>query len=126
MIIAPWHSAVSVKNLDKTIAFYTENLGFHLDNTWDSPSGSRIAFLSAPGFLFEMIQRPDGQAISEKEQDLVHFAFQVENLDAAVASLTEKGITFLGPAKSALNDTARIIFFLGPDGEKIELMEKIG
>jgi len=126
MIKAPWHTAVSVKDLDNTIRFYTENLGFTLQNTWDSPSGSRIAFLAAPGFLFEMIERPDGQALSAAEQDLVHFAFEVEDLDAVVASLTEKGIPFLGPAKNALNDTARIIFFLGPDGEKIELMEKIG
>jgi lactoylglutathione lyase len=57
------------------------------------------------------------------QEDLVHLAFQVESLDQAVASLTEKGIPITdGPTQTSSG--SRFIFIDAPDGYEIELIER--
>lgn len=57
------------------------------------------------------------------QEDLVHLAFQVENLDETIASLKEQGITITdGPTKTSSG--SRFIFIDAPDGYEIELIER--
>ncbi len=123
MIIGHWHTGLAVKDIDTSIAFYEGVLGFTLTDKRIAPSGNSLAFLEKCGYTFELIQRKSGINITAEEGDKVHFAFEVDDLDATVKDLREKNVVFLKEPSIGMDGTAKIVFFAGPDGEQIELME---
>jgi lactoylglutathione lyase len=56
------------------------------------------------------------------QEDLVHLAFEVEDLDDTIAQLTAKGVKITdGPTRSSSG--SRFLFIDAPDGYEIELIE---
>jgi catechol 2,3-dioxygenase-like lactoylglutathione lyase family enzyme len=54
-----------------------------------------------------------------------HLALEVDDLDAWLARLRERGVRLLDEAPIEVPTLgARILFCLGPDGERIELFEQ--
>jgi lactoylglutathione lyase len=57
------------------------------------------------------------------QPDLVHLAFQVDNLDTTIAILQQKGIPITdGPTKTSSG--SRFVFIDAPDGYEVELIER--
>ena len=113
-----------VSNLDETIHFYTSVLGLEVLERKTSPRGSQLAFLKVPNSdaLIELTSFPPSGPVKVQE-DLVHLAFQVENLDQTIASLNAKGIKVTdGPTQTSSG--SRFIFIDAPDGYEIELIER--
>ncbi|MDO8358048.1 MAG: VOC family protein [Nitrospirota bacterium] len=118
------HTRMRVSDLDQTIQFYTTVLGLDLIERKTSPRGSHLAFLKAPNSdeLIELTSFPPSGPVKVQE-DLVHLAFQVENMDDTIASLTASGITITdGPTQTSSG--SRFIFIDAPDGYEIELIER--
>lgn len=118
------HTRMRVSDLDQTIRFYTNVLGLDVLERKTSPRGSQLAFLKVPNSdeLIELTSFPPSGPVKVQE-DLVHLAFQVENLDATMASLTAKGIKVTdGPTRTSSG--SRFIFIDAPDGYEIELIER--
>jgi len=118
------HTRMRVSDLDQTIRFYTNVLGLEVVERKTSPRGSQLAFLKVPNSdeLIELTSFPPSGPVKVQE-DLVHLAFQVENLDDTMASLTAKGVTITdGPTKTSSG--SRFLFIDAPDGYEIELIER--
>jgi lactoylglutathione lyase len=118
------HTRMRVSDIDKTIRFYTEVLGLEVVERKTSPRGSHLAFLKVPNSeeLIELASFPPSGPVKVQE-DLVHLAFQVENLDKAIAELKAKGVAITdGPTNSSSG--SRFIFIDAPDGYEIELIER--
>ena len=118
------HTRMRVSDLDQTIRFYTNVLGLEVVERKTSPRGSQLAFLKVPNSdeLIELTSFPPSGPVKVQE-DLVHLAFQVENLDDTIASLTAKGVKITdGPTQSSSG--SRFIFIDAPDGYEIELIER--
>ena len=118
------HTRMRVSNLDETIHFYTSVLGLEVLERKTSPRGSQLAFLKVPNSdeLIELTSFPPSGPVKVQE-DLVHLAFQVENLDQTIASLNAKGIKVTdGPTQTSSG--SRFIFIDAPDGYEIELIER--
>ncbi|HLZ33328.1 MAG TPA: VOC family protein [Nitrospira sp.] len=118
------HTRMRVTDMDQTIRFYTEVLGLEVLERKTSPRGSHLAFLrvSNSDELIELCSFPPSGPVRVQE-DLVHLAFQVENLDDTVAALNRKGVTITdGPTKTASG--SRFIFIDAPDGYEVELIER--
>lgn len=118
------HTRMRVSDMDQTIAFYTNVLGLEVLERKVSPRGSHLAFLRVPNSdeLIELCSFPPSGPVKVQE-DLVHLAFQVENLDAAMAALQQQGIRITdGPTTSSSG--SRFIFIDAPDGYEIELIER--
>jgi lactoylglutathione lyase len=118
------HTRMRVSDMDRTIAFYTDVLGLEVLERKTSPRGSHLAFLRVPNSeeLIELCSFPASGPVHVQE-DLVHLAFQVENLDDAIASLHKKGIRVTdGP--TATSSGSRFIFIDAPDGYEVELIER--
>ena len=79
------------------------------------------------GFWLELIQPGDGTPVDAKGGVLPHLAIEVEDLPSCVEELKAMGInTFKTEKINVLNDLfggLQNIFFTGPDGELIELIE---
>ena len=118
------HTRMRVSDMDETIRFYTDVLGLDVLERKVSPRGSHLAFLKAPNSeeLIELCSFPASGPVKVQE-DLVHLAFEVEHLDAAIAALNAKGVKITdGPTRTSSG--SRFIFIDAPDGYEIELIER--
>jgi lactoylglutathione lyase len=118
------HTRMRVSDIDQTIKFYTGVLGLEVMERKTSPRGSHLAFLKVPNSeeLIELASYPPSGPVTVQE-DLVHLAFQVENLDDTMRDLSDKGIKVTdGPTQSSSG--SRFIFIDAPDGYEIELIER--
>jgi lactoylglutathione lyase len=116
------HTRMRVSNIDQTIQFYTDVLGLEVMERKTSPRGSHLAFLKVPNSeeLIELASYPPSGPVKVQE-DLVHLAFQVENLDETMRELTVKGVKITdGPTQTSSG--SRFIFIDAPDGYEIELI----
>jgi len=118
------HTRMRVSDIDQTIKFYTGVLGLEVMERKTSSRGSHLAFLKVPNSeeLIELASYPPSGPVTVQE-DLVHLAFQVENLDDTMRDLSDKGIKVTdGPTQSSSG--SRFIFNDAPDGNEIELIER--
>jgi len=118
------HTRMRVSDIDQTIAFYTKVLGLEVLERKVSPRGSHLAFLRVPNSeeLIELCSFPASGPVNVQE-DLVHLAFQVENLDATITALQQLGIRITdGPTTTSSG--SRFIFIDAPDGYEVELIER--
>jgi lactoylglutathione lyase len=118
------HTRMRVSDLDQTIQFYTNVLGLEVIERKTSPRGSQLAFLKVPNSdeLIELTSFPPSGPVKVQE-DLVHLAFQVDNLDDTIASLNAQGVKVTdGPTQSSSG--SRFIFIDAPDGYEVELIER--
>ena len=118
------HTRMRVSDMDETISFYTKVLGIEVLERKVSPRGSHLAFLKVPNSeeLIELCSFPPSGPVTVQE-DLVHLAFQVENLADTIAALNSKGIPITdGPTRTSSG--SRFIFINAPDGYEVELIER--
>lgn len=120
------HTRMRVDDLERTIAFYRDVLGLEVVERHESPRGSRLAFLKAPGSeeLIEVCSYPASGPVRMQE-DLVHLAFEVDDLDAAIADLTRKGVPITDGPTTTSSGT-RFAFIDAPEKYEVELIERAG
>jgi catechol 2,3-dioxygenase-like lactoylglutathione lyase family enzyme len=120
-VIGLHHAGVHVASLERSIAFYEAVFGLHLAERL-SLGTERLAFLQAGSSRIELIA--DGG--TSRETGVVdHLAFQVNDLDHWTRRLRERGVRLLDDVPVEVPALgARILFCVGPDGERIELFEQ--
>jgi len=110
------HTRMRVSDMDQTITFYTDILGLEVLERKTSPRGSHLAFLAVPNSeeLIELCSFPASGPVTVQE-DLVHLAFEVDNLDDTIRALNDKQIKITdGPTRTSSG--SRFIFIDAPDG----------
>ena len=118
------HTRMRVSDMDETIGFYTRVLGLEVVERKVSPRGSNLAFLKVPNSqeLIELCSFPASGAVRVQE-DLVHLAFEVKNLDDTIRHLKANEVPITdGPTRTSSG--SRFIFIDAPDGYEIELIER--
>ncbi|MEG1012548.1 MAG: VOC family protein [Ruthenibacterium sp.] len=84
------HVGLFVTDLKRSLAFYTDKLGFRViwENSNPSPEGDvQVAFAQSGDFVMELAQFPHPQQRTDGWFD--HIALRVKDLDAAMAQLAE-------------------------------------
>ncbi len=99
--IRPYAITMSVPDIDTTVRWYDEILGFKVDKTKSYPEfGTRLAFLVRNGFRIELIEdanakpgivRPDAPAHTSTH-GYSQFMFGTDDLAQVKAKLTEKNV----------------------------------
>lgn len=117
------HTGIVVKDLQKSVEFYSHVFGFTITDTYETDQ-IKIVSLDAGGITLELLQYSN-DIIDHRQTGICdHIAFSVQNVDNCVVKLKALQVEFLfDKPKEIFNK--KIIFFLGPDGERIELIEKI-
>lgn len=118
------HTRLRVNNMDQHIAFFCGILGLKLLSRNKSPRGSELAFLQVPGSEeeIELCHFP-GSGRVEVQEDLVHLAFEVDDLESFAGYLSSKGVPLTdGPTSSS--GGGRFAFIDAPDRYEIELIER--
>lgn len=135
------HGGICVSDLDASIRFYCDGLGFELAERYDldstaMPGLDRTLEVDGPvtvisqmivsgGMKIELLAYADRDAQGTPSESrglrgLTHLSFGVERVDSAAAHLVECGGTILPDTRT---DVGIVLLFLtDPDGTRIELM----
>lgn len=119
------HTRVRVSNLDTSISYYCDHLGFKLKSRSEkSPAGNQICHLELPGneHTLELTYSDDYEL--NVPEDLMHLALAVPNLIALCDDLEKKGIEIWpGDWRETFPEGRKMAFIDDPDGYEIELLE---
>ncbi|HEX3729950.1 MAG TPA: VOC family protein [Opitutaceae bacterium] len=118
------HTRMRVNDLERTVKFYTEALGLTVARRTISPRGAQLAFLATPNSdeEIELCQLPDSPSV-QVQPDLMHLAFEVDNLADFVAKMEKRGYKLSG--ESVKTGKGAIIGFLdAPEGYEVELIQQ--
>ena len=118
------HTRMRVNDLERTVKFYEEALGLTVTRRHTSPRGAQLAFLATPNSEeeIEICQLPNSPSV-QVQPDLMHLAFEVDDLAGFAAELAAKGYKLSdGPTKTSSGSL--IAFIDAPEGYEVELIQK--
>lgn len=115
------HCRIRVRDIDRSVKFYTELFGMKELRRSTSPAGNQLCFLELPGnqTQIELCYSPDFGEFDFPE-DIFHFAISVQDLDDFRRRWEPEGIEFW-PAEGPVN--GYFYFIDDPDGYEIEVMK---
>jgi methylmalonyl-CoA/ethylmalonyl-CoA epimerase len=125
------HIAIIVSDLDGSLTFWRDTLGLPLSHleTVDSQEAS-VAFLPTGDSEVELVQPTTGTSgaakfLAKRGPGLHHIALEVDNLDAMLARLKEKGVRLINdtPVQAAGGNRAAFIHPESASGVLVELYE---
>ena len=104
--------------------FYVETFGARETGRVGADPVSRVV-LDLGGLTLFIEQAPAGiaEAAVPPHRGLEHVGLRVADIDAAVADLAARGIAFVAPL-TQVNPHLRTAFLDGPDGVRIEILER--
>ena len=120
------HFSIYTKDMEVSLDFYCEKLGFSLISRQDTVFGD-VAFAAAGDFILELIEPPDVSKIEirgEKDPVLNHIGLKVDNVAEIYAELKKKGVVFKSTAVEeydAPRGGFQAVVAYGPFGETVNL-----
>ncbi len=135
------HVGIVVNDLEKSIHFWQELIGFKVvsDNIEPSPYIEELISLNASnlrtvkfsdnnGFIVELLKFASPSNNSDWQGDLstiglTHIALTVENVEEVVNKLNEFSYTSLSKIMKSPNGQVKVVFINGPENLKLELVE---
>jgi len=144
-IISADHTGITVENLERSLAFWRDVLGFELSHTAHQTgelakeitgvarAEIKLAVVKTPGShkieLLEYLAPPDRKQVALRPCDVgsVHVALLVDDLDAVLERISASDWKAAGKPQtltSGPNKGKRVIYVRDPDGTTIEFMQQ--
>ena len=145
-IIAADHTGITVSNLERSLAFWRDVLGFELSHTAHQTGemASEITGVAGAEIKLAVVKTPGGHKIELLEYiapadrkrhvtfrpcdvGFVHVALIVDDLDAVLRAINASGWKAAGKPqtlRSGPNAGKRVIYVHDPDGTTIEFMQQ--
>ena len=117
------HVGVVVKDAQLSSKFYCDILGCKMYETVESAE-LKLIMLKAGSQTIELVQYLSDKECSRGAGVVDHIAFIVPDMDLALKQLVQHNVPLLQDKPKVLPDK-KIMFFSGPDGERLEFIEKI-
>ncbi len=113
-----------VNDIERTVRFYETALELKIARRSVSPRGAQIVFLATPNSdeEIEICQLPNSPGV-QVQPDLMHLAFEVENLAEFTAKLEKKGYQ-LSDGPTPTSSGSVIAFIDAPEGYEVELIQR--
>ncbi len=123
------HTMIRVKDLERSLDFYTGRLGMTLLRRKDYPSGEfTLAFIGygdeAGNTVIELTHNWGQEAPYELGTGFGHLAIGVPDIHGVCAELARAGVKIPRPPGPMKHGGSVIAFIEDPDGYKIELIER--
>lgn len=137
------HTGVTVRDLERMVAFYTAELGLEVRHELDSvapPEGNhtgvpgarrKLVFLGFPGqeHQIELVHYVDPTAgdgyLDKLQLGATHLCFNVDDLDSTYHTLQQRGVRFVTEPKWSEVDGTRIgvVYARDPEGNWLEFIQ---
>ena len=141
MILGFRHAGIVVEDMERSLAFYCEKLGFKVVNQQDecgpyidyllqiaSAQVTTVKLAAPDGSMIELLKfsRPMGPIRKHEifEHCLSHVAFTVDDIDGMYEKLMEEGVSFKAPPLVS-QEGRKVCFMLDPDNTWIELVQEL-
>jgi lactoylglutathione lyase len=113
-----------VNDLERTVKFYQDVLELKVSRRSVSPRGAQIVFLQTPNSdeEIEICFLPNSPSV-QVQPDLVHLAFEVDDLAAFTRTIEQKGYK-LSDGPTPLGNGGVIAFIDAPEGYEVELIQR--
>jgi glyoxylase I family protein len=120
------HVSMRVRDLEKSLKFYVEGLGFVERVSWGKAPAKTVLLDTGDGNYFEISQGDPNQV--QEPGIFQHIAIRTDDCDTATQAARAAGAEItMEPRDVTLSTTPplklRISFFKGPDGEIIEFFQ---
>ncbi len=128
MITKVDHIGIAVSNIDQAVKLYTEVLGLKLKST-ETLAAQKVktAIITVGDTKIELLESTDPEGviakfIESRGEGLHHIAFEVDNIEDAIGTMTGKGVSMIDtkPRKGVENTD---VAFLHPKSTGKVLME---
>jgi len=122
------HIGIAVKSLDDTIPFYRDNLGMEFKGIEEVPEQKvRVAMLQVGESKIELLEptsadSPVAKFIEKNGVGIHHIAYEVADIDVAIAKLTADGVRMIDTQPRSGAHGTRIAF-VHPKGSNGVLTE---
>ncbi|SVE18801.1 uncharacterized protein METZ01_LOCUS471655 [marine metagenome] len=143
-IIATNHTSFTVSDLDRSLAFFRDALGFEVSSkgprsasliqaiTGVEGAEVLIAYVRGPAHSIELIQyiKPETRSSVRPQPcdtGFSHIAYDVDDIDAAIKAARDHSVEPIGPVVAidqGPNRGRRVAYLRDPDGITIEFIEK--
>lgn len=126
------HLAIVVDDIESAAPFWRDALGLPMDTVKDVPQEAvKIAFLEAGDAHIELVQPTTddsgiAQHLKKRGAGMHHVCFEVDDIDAALAQMTEKGVILIN--ETPRERDGRRYAFIHPrstGGVLVELYERL-
>lgn len=117
------HIGINVRDLQKTMAFYTKYFGAQFRRGLYIPGSHTIAaYMQIGQQMLEFLSplNPDGNTV----YGIAHVAYIVDNLEETTRILIDKGYKFHVMPKPAGSGGGKLAFLKDPNGANVELIER--
>jgi len=123
------HLAISANDLEKSVEFYVNGLGFTQTMAWGEGNNRAVMLDIGNGSHFEIFA--NGNAEPASNEKIVHFAFTTSDPDGAYENAIAAGaVSHAAPFEVKIPSDpplpVRIAFVKGPDGELLEFFKVMG
>ena len=119
------HTRMRVNDIERSVKFYEAALGLKAVRSHTSPRGAQLVFLATPNSdeEIELCQMPPGSPAVQVQPDLMHLAFEVDDLGAFAAGLKARGFA-LSDGPTQTGSGSMIAFIDAPEGYEVELIQR--
>lgn len=113
------HINLAVPNIDEAIDFYTNTMGFKLENEF-SKNGLRFVFVTDGNLVYELLEKPVTVATMD------HIAYISEDIEADYTHFKQLGLTTteIGFVDFLFNNGVKYFFIRGTANERIEFCQR--
>jgi catechol 2,3-dioxygenase-like lactoylglutathione lyase family enzyme len=115
-MLAIWHVAFPVADLDRSVAFYCDVLGFDLVGR---DADSAFVALGSGGFTLELMAGAEERAVGIGVPD--HVAFEAPDLDAFREGLVRAGLAV--PEVQVIAEGLKRFALQDPDGLRLDVFQ---
>ncbi len=111
------HIGIAVKNLEESMKFYKEQLGFQFNGTDEVESQKvKVAFFKIGEVNIELVQAtspdsPIAKYLEKNREGIHHICYEVEDINSVLDTLKERGVKLIDnePRKGAHNTKVAFI-----------------
>lgn len=121
------HVAIVVRDIEESLKFWEDQLGLKLDHIEVVPTQhSRVAFIPVGDSEVELVQPTSTDSglaayLEKRGEGMHHLCFEVDDIDAKLAELKEKGVRLINETAEVL--PGRKMAFLHPKASNGVLIE---
>jgi catechol 2,3-dioxygenase-like lactoylglutathione lyase family enzyme len=142
MLTSIAHTAISVSDMERSLAFYRDLLGMKVVMDVEATTKklgvivglpeaqARIVMLDAGNQQIELFQYrapvggPMSKDLRQCDNGLTHIAFNVTDLDGLCAKMKSSRVEFYSDPQ-IMGKEMKVVYFKDPDGVTLELMEAL-